>query len=74
LVDNNGNIKIADFGLARAFNFPMKRMTREIVTLWYRSPELLLGSHDYDLGVDMWSIGCILSEFCTWRPIFSGDS
>lgn len=45
LVDKDGNIKIADFGLARAFNFPLKQMTREIVTLWYRAPELLLGTN-----------------------------
>lgn len=49
-------------------------MTKEIVTLWYRAPELLLGTNSYDIGVDMWSIGCILSEFATWRPLFAGDS
>ncbi len=74
LVDNKGTLKLADFGLARAFNFPMKEYTREIVTLWYRSPDLLLGEKNYDMGVDMWSVGCIMAEIVTRKPIFCGDS
>ena len=74
MVSNEGILKIADFGLARAFNFPADRTyTQDVVTLWYRSPELLLGENRYDLGVDMWSIGCILAEFLTRKPLFMGD-
>ena len=43
LIDKNGNIKLADFGLARAFGLPVKTYTHEVVTLWYRAPEILLG-------------------------------
>ncbi|KRX08109.1 Protein kinase-like domain [Pseudocohnilembus persalinus] len=74
LVDKQGNIKVADFGLARAFNYPLQKMTKEIVTLWYRAPEILLGTNDYDIGVDVWSVGCILCEFCILQPVFMGDS
>lgn len=52
----------------------MKELTREIVTLWYRSPDLILGEKNYDVGADMWSVGCILAEFVTRKPIFMGDS
>lgn len=55
-------MKLADFGLARAFGFPVKTYTHEVVTLWYRCPEILLCHKYYSLGVDMWSIGCILAE------------
>ncbi|OQV15908.1 Cyclin-dependent kinase 1 [Hypsibius exemplaris] len=76
LVSKDGAIKIADFGLARAFSVPMRAVTHEIVTLWYRSPEVLLGTSEssYGLGVDIWSIGCILAELWTLNPIFEGDS
>ncbi len=74
LVDKENNIKIADFGLARAFNFPMKEYTKEIVTLWYRAPDLILGEKKYDMDCDMWSLGCILAEIVTGKPIFMGDS
>ncbi|PKA51836.1 Cyclin-dependent kinase B1-1 [Apostasia shenzhenica] len=60
LVDKDkGMLKIADLGLGRAFTIPLKSYTHEIVTLWYRAPEVLLGSTHYSLGVDMWSVGCI---------------
>ena len=62
LIDNDGNIKLADFGLARAFAIPVRTYTHEVVTLWYRSPEILLGSKFYSCGVDIWSIGCIFTE------------
>lgn len=74
LVDNEGNIKLADFGLARAFDVPLKVYTHEIVTLWYRAPEVLLGTKIYSTAVDVWSIGCIFAEMLTRRPLFSGDS
>jgi serine/threonine protein kinase len=62
LIDKEGNIKLADFGLARAFNLPIRTYTHEVVTLWYRSPEILLGGKHYSTGVDIWSIGCIFAE------------
>lgn len=74
LVDTEGNIKLADFGLARAFAVPLKVYTHEIVTLWYRAPEVLLGAKVYTTAVDVWSIGCIFAEMLTKRPLFPGDS
>ena len=61
LIDKAGNLKIADFGLARAFGIPIKTLTHEIETLWYRAPEVLLGQKQYSLGVDIWAVGCIFS-------------
>lgn len=62
LVDADGHIKLADFGLARSFNIPMRAYTHEVVTLWYRAPEILLGTKLYATGVDIWSLGCIFAE------------
>ncbi|KAL9264718.1 Cyclin-dependent kinase B1-1-like protein [Drosera capensis] len=63
LVDKEkGIVKIADLGLGRAFTVPVKSYTHEIVTLWYRAPEVLLGSTHYSTGVDMWSVGCIFGR------------
>lgn len=74
LIDKNGNLKLADFGLARAFGVPLRTYTHEVVTLWYRAPEILLGGRQYSTGVDMWSVGCIFAEMCTRKPLFPGDS
>lgn len=74
LVDKNGYIKIGDFGLARAFEIPMRVYTHEVVTLWYRSPEILLGTKQYGPSVDIWSLGCIFAEMSNKKPLFSGDS
>lgn len=74
LIDNKGIIKLADFGLARAFGIPVRVYTHEVVTLWYRAPEILLGSQRYSTPVDVWSIGCIFAEMVTKRPLFHGDS
>lgn len=74
LIDSKGVIKLADFGLARAFGIPIRIYTHEIVTLWYRAPEVLLGSQKYSTPVDIWSIGCIFAEMVTKRPLFHGDS
>ena len=74
LVDAEGTLKIADFGLARAFNLPLRTFTHEIVTLWYRSPEVLLGTSKYSLAVDLWSVGCIMAELAARKPLFVGDS
>lgn len=62
LLDNKGNIKIADFGLGRTYNLPYRTYTHEVVTLWYRPPEILLGTKVYSTSVDVWSLGCIFAE------------
>ena len=62
LIDKNGSIKLADFGLARAFGVPIRTLTHEVLTLWYRAPEILLGQKEYSTPVDIWSIGCIFFE------------
>jgi len=74
LIDAHGSIKLADFGLARAFGFPVRTYTHEVVTLWYRAPEILLGSKFYSTSVDTWSLGCIFAEMVTRKPLFPGDS
>ena len=75
LVDVKENlIKVADLGLGRAFSIPVKSYTHEIVTLWYRAPEVLLGGTHYSTGVDMWSVGCIFAEMAKKTPLFPGDS
>ncbi|KAH8020057.1 hypothetical protein MRX96_018533 [Rhipicephalus microplus] len=74
LIDLEGNIKLADFGLARAFGLPLRAYTHEVVTLWYRAPEILLGSRFYSTSVDVWSIGCIFAEMLTLKALFAGDS
>lgn len=67
-------IKIADFGLSRTYSIPIRCYTKEVLTLWYRAPELILGAEYYATGIDMWSIGCIFGELFYKKPIFSGDS
>jgi len=107
LIDQEGILKIADFGLARAFGIPVRAYTHEVnnnkatkhivclfkfkpertaqsyydifcfvqvVTLWYRAPEVLLGSQRYSCPVDIWSVGCIMAELITKKPLFQGDS
>jgi len=74
LIDHHMNMKIADFGLARAFSVPLPKYTHEVVTVWYRPPEILLGSALYSIPVDLWSIGCVLGEMATGAPLFAGDS
>ncbi|KAL4556175.1 hypothetical protein LXL04_038818 [Taraxacum kok-saghyz] len=75
LIDNNGNLKIGDFGLATPFNNNNNNkvlLTSRVVTLWYRPPELLLGATEYGVGVDLWSAGCILAELFAGKPIMPG--
>jgi len=67
-------LKLADFGLARAFGIPVKNFTHEVVTLWYRAPDILMGSKDYNTSVDIWSVGCIFAEIVTKRPLFPGKN
>ncbi|XP_031251025.1 probable serine/threonine-protein kinase At1g54610 [Pistacia vera] len=73
LIDKNGMLKIADFGLANYFSPNQKRpLTSRVVTLWYRAPELLLGTTNYGVGIDLWSAGCLLAEMIAGRPIMPG--
>nr|XP_033798086.1 cyclin-dependent kinase 1 isoform X2 [Geotrypetes seraphini]XP_033798087.1 cyclin-dependent kinase 1 isoform X2 [Geotrypetes seraphini]XP_033798088.1 cyclin-dependent kinase 1 isoform X2 [Geotrypetes seraphini]XP_033798090.1 cyclin-dependent kinase 1 isoform X2 [Geotrypetes seraphini]XP_033798091.1 cyclin-dependent kinase 1 isoform X2 [Geotrypetes seraphini] len=74
LIDSKGVIKLADFGLGRAFGIPVRVYTHEVVTLWYRAPEVLLGSVRYSTPIDIWSIGTIFAEMATKKPLFHGDS
>jgi len=74
LIDRHGYLKLADFGLARAVCIPVRPYTHEVITLWYRAPEILLGSQAYSMPVDIWSAGCIFAEMLAKRPLFPGDS
>lgn len=74
LIDNTDRLKLADFGLARGFGIPVRHYTHEVVTLWYRAPEVLLGARKYGCPVDMWSIGCIFAEMVRGTALFQGDS
>uniref|UniRef100_A0AAA9TQY4 Cyclin dependent kinase 10 n=1 Tax=Bos taurus TaxID=9913 RepID=A0AAA9TQY4_BOVIN len=64
----------ADFGLARAYGIPVKPMTPKVVTLWYRAPELLLGTTTQTTSIDMWAVGCILAELLAHKPLLPGTS
>lgn len=73
LIDNNGILRIADFGLATFFHPGQTQpLTSRVVTLWYRPPELLLGATEYSGTVDLWSTGCILAELFAGKPIMPG--
>jgi len=74
LITLEGQLKLADFGLARAFGIPVRNYTHEVVTLWYRAPDVLLGSQTYSTQVDIWSCGCIFAEMVNGRPLFPGSS
>lgn len=74
LLNRSGYIKLADFGLARAFTIPLRIYTHEVVTMWYRAPEILLGSQYYSLPIDIWSAGCVIAEMFNGKPLFRGDS
>lgn len=71
--DPNPILKIADFGLARAYALPIPKYTHEVVTVWYRAPEILLGQAEYSLPVDIWSCGCIVAEMGCGAALFMGD-
>jgi serine/threonine protein kinase len=75
LITSQGSrLKIADYGLARAYSIPMPKYTHEVITVWYRCPEILLGISKYSIAVDFWSVGCIIAEMANSVPLFPGDS
>ncbi|KAG1661034.1 Cyclin-dependent kinase 14 [Nymphon striatum] len=72
LISEMGELKLADFGLARAKSVPSRTYSHEVVTLWYRPPDVLLGSTDYSTSLDMWGVGCIFIEMITGVATFPG--
>ena len=72
----NATVKVADFALTRMIGYVNlgRELTTEVITLWYRCPEILLGKRTYDSAVDVWSIGCIYAEMLEGRPLFHGSS
>ncbi|KAI8897445.1 kinase-like domain-containing protein [Globomyces pollinis-pini] len=82
LINKKMELKLGDFGLARAVGIPVRGYSHEVVTLWYRSPDVLMGSRNYTNTIDIWSIGCIMAEMSSGRiydlmigrPLFPGSS
>jgi serine/threonine protein kinase len=74
LINKKGELKLADFGLARAKSIPTKTYSNEVVTLWYRPPDVLLGSIEYTTSIDMWGVGCIYYEMVSGKPLFPGST
>ena len=76
MVTSAGEVKIGDLGLARRFEKPLHSLfsgDKVVVTIWYRAPELILGSYHYTPAIDMWAVGCIFAELLSLRPIFKGE-
>ena len=75
-MNTKGELKLTDFGLARKFepNHQAPNLTNRVVTLWYRAPELILGSKEYDARIDTWSVGCFLLELLLRKPLFPGKA
>lgn len=74
LINKTGELKLADFGLARAFGIPVRCFSAEVVTLWYRPPDVLFGAKLYSTSIDCWSAGCIFAELANaGRPLFPGS-
>ncbi|KAJ2725569.1 bleomycin hydrolase [Coemansia sp. Benny D115] len=74
LLTRAGEVKLADFGMARLFHVPRRPMTPQVATLWYRAPELLMGATEYTAAVDLWSVGCVLGELLVHRPFMPGNT
>jgi cyclin-dependent kinase 14 len=72
LISEQGELKLADFGLARAKSIPSHTYSHEVVTLWYRPPDVLLGSTEYSTSLDMWGVGCIFTEMISGQATFPG--
>ena len=76
LINTQGVVKIGDLGLARMIFEPLQPLftgDKVVVTIWYRAPELLLGTRHYNKAVDIWAIGCVMAELAGLRPIFKGE-
>ncbi|KAK4936514.1 cyclin-dependent protein kinase [Elasticomyces elasticus] len=76
MVTSSGHVRIGDLGLARLFHKPLSSLysgDKVVVTIWYRSPDLLLGARHYTPAIDMWAVGCIFAELLSLRPIFKGE-
>jgi len=74
LISKDNKLKITDFGLARGYGLPIKNFRNDVVSLWYRAPDILLGNENYERSVDMWSIGCIFGEMVNGSILFKGFS
>ncbi|KAJ3160564.1 negative regulator of the PHO system [Geranomyces michiganensis] len=74
LINQKLELKLGDFGLARAFGIPVNTFSNEVVTLWYRAPDVLLGSRNYSTSIDIWSAGCIFAEMYSGKPLFPGKT
>jgi len=74
LINKKGELKLADFGLARSSGIPVRSFSHEVVTLWYRAPDVLMGSRNYSTPIDIWSAGCIFAEMSNGRPLFPGSN
>lgn len=74
LINRRGILKIGDFGLARTYGVPVRSYSNDVVTLWYRAPDVLLGSRQYTTAIDIWSVGCIFGEMATGMPLFMGTT
>lgn len=73
LIDHDGHLKLADFGLARQCHMPERTLTHEVVTLWYRPPEVLLNAPTYGTALDIWGFGCVFAEMTLREPLFRGE-
>jgi negative regulator of PHO system len=74
LINSKGQLKLADFGLARVYGIPAQTYSNEVVTLWYRAPDVLLGSVNYNTSIEIWSAGCVMVEMYAGRPLFPGTT
>lgn len=74
LIQANGTLQLADFGLARDYAVPRTPLSPNVVTRWYKAPELLLGSTHYTQSIDTWAVGCIFAELMLRKPYLPGDS
>eukprot|EP00929_Paragymnodinium_shiwhaense_P050273 TRINITY_DN25320_c0_g1_i7.p1 TRINITY_DN25320_c0_g1~~TRINITY_DN25320_c0_g1_i7.p1 ORF type:complete len:278 (-),score=49.75 TRINITY_DN25320_c0_g1_i7:614-1447(-) len=74
LLTNTGVLKVCDFGLARHFGAPLRPYSTNVITMWYRAPELIMGAKTYDAAVDVWSVGCIFAELFLRKPLLPGKS
>ena len=74
LIDSRGALKIADFGQARSYAFPLRHYTRDVVTWWYRAPEIFMGCTSYTPAIDIWSLGCVFAQLVNRFPLFPQDS